>query len=373
MQFNSNPLLEFSLPFRHRKCSQSGYVDAARRRIEFAFSGQLSKFAPCLLRDAVRMAIDEEFDPVASASRPSRHKLREAKQAALNGTKLKLSVSQQRKANLPGHESGPGWDRELDSDPDEPLAIEEQFILRVPDALAPELRGMVESRNVNGDLWFKFKDSRRAVFHLGKKLYGAKLVDLPALVESQKLTGSGGAAVKVADISQMLLVEEEIKEEAEVTKDKAFNIEDFIFPHGITPPLKHVRKRRFRKRVNKRVRPSVVMISALSDLRFLAQTIEVVESAVEKLLEDDARADDVKYGQSRFSSRVSRILTDLARRRTARPRSFRLGVRFRRPARRSPLHQARQTRRTRRRRDFPRRRAGRRGGRRRRCGLRIRQ
>lgn len=33
-----------------------------------------------------------------------------------------------------------------------------------------------------------------------------------------------------------------------------FNIDEFIWPHGITPPLKHARKRRFRKRVNRRVR-----------------------------------------------------------------------------------------------------------------------
>lgn len=150
-------------------------------------------------------------------------------------------------------QSGIGWDRELDSDTEEPLAVEEQFMLRLPPDLAPKLREMVEQRNVGSDVWFKFKDSRRAVFHLGDKLYGAKLVDLPALLESQKLTGSGGNSVKVADISQMLLVEEEVKEEADVTREKAFNIEDFIYPHGITPPLKHVRKRRFRKRVNKRV------------------------------------------------------------------------------------------------------------------------
>ncbi|ORY72592.1 TAFII55 protein conserved region-domain-containing protein [Leucosporidium creatinivorum] len=173
-------------------------------------------------------------------------------------------------------QSGIGWDRELDSDTEEPLAVEEQFMLRLPPDLAPKLKEMVEQRNVGPDVWFKFKDSRRAVFHLGNKLYGAKLVDLPALLESQKLTGSGGQSVKVADISQMLLVEEEVQEEADVTREKAFNIEDFIYPHGITPPLKHVRKRRFRKRVNKR-------------------TIEIVEQAVEKLLEKDARAEQVQY------------------------------------------------------------------------------
>lgn len=149
-----------------------------------------------------------------------------------------------------------GWDRELDSDPDEPLAVEEHFILRVPSSLAPSLHEAVSKREVLDSTWFKFKDSRRAVFHHGKSLFGAKLVDLPTLIESQKLTGVGGHSIKVADISQMLIVDEgEIEDEDSVTRDegRAFNIEDYIYPHGITPPLKHVRKRRFRKRVNKRV------------------------------------------------------------------------------------------------------------------------
>jgi transcription initiation factor TFIID subunit 7 len=152
--------------------------------------------------------------------------------------------------------SDPGWDREIDSDPEEPLVVEEHFILRVPPALAPKLREAVSARDVPADVWFKFKDSRRAVFHMGDKTYGAKLVDLPTLVESQKMSGSGGQSVKVADISQMLLVEDEVREEGDVTRGRAFNIEDFIYPHGITPPLKHVRKRRFRKRINKRVSPT---------------------------------------------------------------------------------------------------------------------
>ncbi|GAA5904575.1 hypothetical protein JCM8208_004820 [Rhodotorula glutinis] len=168
-----------------------------------------------------------------------------------------------------------GWDRELDSDPDEPLAVEEHFILRVPPEIAPKLKEQVDRRDLAPDTWFKFKDSRRAVFHLGKKLYGAKLVDLPALLESQRLTGVGGQTVKVADVSQMLLVEEEIQDETQATRDKVFNIEDFVYPHGITPPLKHVRKRRFRRRINRR-------------------TIEQVEAAVEKLLEGDARAEQVQ-------------------------------------------------------------------------------
>ncbi|GAA6027097.1 hypothetical protein JCM8097_006108 [Rhodosporidiobolus ruineniae] len=189
------------------------------------------------------------------------------------GRRLKVRVGQG------GHGNNPvdsvGWDRELDSDLDEPLAVEEQFILRVPPSIAPKLKEAVDKRDIPADVWFKFKDSRRAVFHQGDKSYAAKLVDLPALLESQRLTGVGGQTVKVADVSQMLVVEEEIRDEAQATRG-VFNIEDFQYPHGITPPLKHVRKRRFRQRVNRR-------------------TIEQVEAAVEKLLEADARAEKVEF------------------------------------------------------------------------------
>ncbi len=77
----------------------------------------------------------------------------------------------------------------------------------------------------------------------------------------------------------MLLVEQRISSEEVVSNQKSFNIDDFIWPHGIAPPLHHVRKRRFRRRVNKR-------------------TIESVEQEVERLLEQDALAHDVKYGKS---------------------------------------------------------------------------
>ena len=52
----------------------------------------------------------------------------------------------------------------------------------------------------------------------------------------------------------------------------------FVYQHGLTPPLKHVRKRRFRKKLSKRA-------------------IEEVEQEVERLLEVDAQAEDVQYGK----------------------------------------------------------------------------
>ncbi|KAI8998653.1 TAFII55 protein conserved region-domain-containing protein [Trametes punicea] len=189
--------------------------------------------------------------------------------------KLKLKLSEKAAAQAPGMSFLGPYDRELDSD-DEDLVFEEQFILRMPPGEDCErLRKMVQARELTDDVWFKFKDSRRAVFHIGNNMYSSKLVDLPCIIESQK-TLDNKQMFKVADICQMLVVENKIPNEEAVANHKGFNIDEFIWPHGITPPLKHVRKRRFRKRVNRR-------------------TIETVEQEVERLLEADSLASDVKY------------------------------------------------------------------------------
>ncbi|KAI0079872.1 hypothetical protein K474DRAFT_1689533 [Panus rudis PR-1116 ss-1] len=190
--------------------------------------------------------------------------------------KLKLKLSEKAAAKAPGMSFLGPYDRELDSDEEDDLVFEEQFILRMaPGEDCDKLRRMVENREVSQDVWFKFKDSRRAVFHIGNNLYSAKLVDLPCIIESQK-TLDNKHMFKVADICQMLVVEERIPNEDVVTQQKNFNIDEFIWPHGITPPLHHVRKRRFRKRLAR-------------------SQIETVEQEVERLLESDALASEIKY------------------------------------------------------------------------------
>ncbi|KAH7889394.1 TAFII55 protein conserved region-domain-containing protein [Phlebopus sp. FC_14] len=189
--------------------------------------------------------------------------------------KLKLKLSERAAAQAPGMSFLGPYDRELDSD-DEDLTFEEQFILRMPPGEDCEkLRKMIQSREISNDVWFKFKDSRRGVFHIGNSLYSFKLVDLPCIVESQK-TLDNKQMFKVADICQMLVVENRLQNEDAVTANRNVNVDEFIWPHGITPPLHHVRKRRFRKRVNKR-------------------TIESVEEEVERLLAADNLASDMKF------------------------------------------------------------------------------
>lgn len=78
----------------------------------------------------------------------------------------------------------------------------------------------------------------------------------------------------------MLVVEKPVKEEAAITAG-SLKVDEYVWPHGLTPPLRHVRKRRFRKRVSRR-------------------TIEVVEEQVEDLLKKDQEAESTSYGVSKF-------------------------------------------------------------------------
>lgn len=70
---------------------------------------------------------------------------------------------------------------------------------------------------------------------VGKKLLPAKLVNLPTIIESNK-TYDKVHLFKTADVMQMLICDESV-----VKEDKC------EYPHSIAPPLKNVRKKRFRK------------------------------------------------------------------------------------------------------------------------------
>ncbi|TYJ55259.1 hypothetical protein B9479_004089 [Cryptococcus floricola] len=169
------------------------------------------------------------------------------------------------------------YDRELDEGADEPLCFEEQFVLRVPGEVAEGkggqggLKDMVKGKGKSLEgIEFKFLDSRRAAFKINGTTYSSKLVDLPNIIESQK-TNDNKHLFKIADISQMLVVDQPVKDEASITASP-LKIDEYIWPHGLTPPMRHVRKRRFRKRMSR-------------------LTIEVVEEQTEELLKKDEEAE----------------------------------------------------------------------------------
>ncbi|RIA84872.1 TAFII55 protein conserved region-domain-containing protein [Glomus cerebriforme] len=160
------------------------------------------------------------------------------------------------------------------------IPVEEQFILRlmVPEDVKQKFREKVKNGKFTDDIGIVFKDPRRAIFTFENQKYRARLVDLPCIIEAQK-TFNKIQYYKVADICQMLIVESQIQEDEQIFTEnpKSSNVDEFEWPDGLTPPLKNIRKRRFRKRIS-------------------AKKIEDIEKEVEKLLHEDSLAEEVKLG-----------------------------------------------------------------------------
>ncbi|KAJ0253312.1 Transcription initiation factor TFIID subunit 7 [Hirschfeldia incana] len=118
--------------------------------------------------------------------------------------------------------------------------MEEQFILRFPPSVSERIDRLLSdeastSNEIPLDLCFS-EDGRSGTFVIGNEEFPASLLDLPAVVESFK-TYDDCALVKTADIGQMIMVRE--------PGDPAPNTVEYR--HGLTPPMKDARKRRFRR------------------------------------------------------------------------------------------------------------------------------
>lgn len=191
------------------------------------------------------------------------------------------AIKLKHKGKPPQRPQGVGYDSEAEDAEIDP-AIEAQFILRMqPGEDCNELRKAIDEKRVGEgfDVSFKFwdKEGRRATVTIRKTLYAAILVDLPCIVEGMKSFDKRGW-YKSADICQMLWVLGRVNalddgktfplppEVQHVYETQAQGL--YQFPHGLTPPMHYVRKRRFRKRVSYR-------------------TIEAVEEEVERLLQED--------------------------------------------------------------------------------------
>ncbi|OWJ99117.1 hypothetical protein Celaphus_00009733 [Cervus elaphus hippelaphus] len=164
-----------------------------------------------------------------------------------------------------------------------PHELENQFILRLPMEHASTVRKMVHSgsssmknklkidlfflrvhwEDVNLNFfYFSSADTRRAVVEVDNVSLAAKLVDLPCVIGSLK-TLDRKTFYKTADVSQMLVctagaaLHSSSEEPVTSTDLKAIRKTEkqrqkkYTWKHGITPPLKNVRRRRFRKTTKK--------------------------------------------------------------------------------------------------------------------------
>ncbi|WRX33443.1 TAFII55 protein [Theobroma cacao] len=118
--------------------------------------------------------------------------------------------------------------------------MEEQFILRVPPSIAEHIDRLLSenassSEDKSLDLVFS-EDGRTGTFVIGNDRFPASLLDLPSVVESYK-TYDDSALVKTADVGQMIMVREPGDASPDVVE----------YRHGLTPPMRDARKRRFRR------------------------------------------------------------------------------------------------------------------------------
>ncbi|KAI5283057.1 hypothetical protein KEM54_002455 [Ascosphaera aggregata] len=185
------------------------------------------------------------------------------------------------KGEPPRRPKGVGYDSEA-SDAEIDPALEEEFILRMqPGDDCEYLRKAIEEKRFGppsrggADVSFKAltRDGRRSVVTIRGHVYAATLVDLPCIIEAMKSWDKRGW-YKSADICQMLLVLGRVANEEEAKTfplPKDIDPTSWQFAHGLTPPLRWVRKRRFRKRISNR-------------------TIETVELEVARLLKEDMEA-----------------------------------------------------------------------------------
>ncbi|KAL9045560.1 MAG: hypothetical protein Q9214_001417 [Letrouitia sp. 1 TL-2023] len=189
------------------------------------------------------------------------------------------------KGRAPARPIGVGYDSEA-SDTEADPALEEEFILRmVPGDDCDYLRQAITERRLsikeggNADVRLTFLrvDGRRAVVSIQKRLYAACLVDLPCIIEGMK-SWDKRAWYKTADICQMLLVLGRIESQEDAMTyplPKEVDEKTWQYAHGLTPPMRWVRKRRFRKRIHNR-------------------TIEAVEEEVDRLLALDEQCIESK-------------------------------------------------------------------------------
>ncbi|EXJ88719.1 hypothetical protein A1O1_05651 [Capronia coronata CBS 617.96] len=193
------------------------------------------------------------------------------------------------KGKPPKRPLGVGYDSELEEREADPV-IHEGFILRMqpgPDcdylrkAIADGTVGLPRAQG-GADVRMRMLDTsgRRGIMIIRGNQYATTLVDLPCIIEGMKSWDKKGW-IKSVDISQMLLVLGRCNTDEEARNyplPEDVDPNNYQYAHGITAPMKWVRKRRFARTKRARV-----------------DDIEAIERRVNALLEADKAALSTKY------------------------------------------------------------------------------
>ncbi|KAL9127907.1 MAG: hypothetical protein Q9217_003293 [Psora testacea] len=235
------------------------------------------KSKPTPKKRAAEEAVESDSEPLIDVPRPKKLKLTARTPSSAGAPLLKIKT----RGKPPPRPLGVGYDSEA-SDREEDPTITDNFILRMaPGEDCDYLRKAVAERNFGpvkqggADVRMRFltKDGRRAVIVIRGRMYAAILVDLPCILEAMK-SWEKKNWWKSGDIWQMLLVLGRCKNEDEAmryrlpTQRGELDEKTWQWAHGITPPLRWARRRRFRKRIS-------------------VKAVEEDEAEVERLLQAD--------------------------------------------------------------------------------------
>ncbi|XP_041969736.1 transcription initiation factor TFIID subunit 7-like [Aricia agestis] len=195
-----------------------------------------------------------------------------------------------------------------------PTELESQFILRLPEEPAKVLRDVLKTgENLKNRLTIQIEnDMRHGEVRFDHWLMHAKIVDLPTIVESLK-TIDNKSFYKTADLCQMMICKEEADqtptEEESPTKNKKkdpYKVDKkFLWAHGITPPTKNVRKRRFRKTLKKKYVEAPEIEKEVK--RLLRADNEAVSFTWEVIQEDDEQHSKPEKPSSNKSERKPKV------------------------------------------------------------------
>lgn len=197
---------------------------------------------------------------------------------------------------------GVGYDSEADEAENDP-AIESQFVLRmVPGPDCDLLRKSIEEKTIGRSVmqggpgvYFRFfdKEGRKAMVTIQGRHYAASMVELPNIIESMK-SWNKKDWVKTADVCQMLLVLGRVQSEEEAKKyHRPGYVEEnsHRYPHGLTPPMRWVRKRRFRPR-----KSYLDVERAEAQMNALLEADEQAEGTKYELIEENAESSEEESG-----------------------------------------------------------------------------
>jgi len=175
---------------------------------------------------------------------------------------------------------------------------ESHFVLRAPTNVAEKLKQLIRDRQLDEKFtWQMNEDGRTGKAMLDGVEFTTKLVDLPCIIESHK-TFDSKQFYKIADISQMLILEQVPEKKPEEDENEPMdvvggasditpiqvrisNTQDpriFRWKHGLTPPMKNVRRRRFRKKAKRIIEDVEIEVNRLLQADELA---EIVKTKIE--------------------------------------------------------------------------------------------